>query len=79
MSPEEASYNEWILDLMKVKDAGPSLLEALREICAAKTYPDLMIAITKGQTLIEKLPKLEDDTAEPDDHDPEDDDIYYLK
>ena len=55
---EEAEFNQWLFDLMTVKDRGPELLSVLREICAATTKPDLMIAITKGQTLIEKLPKL---------------------
>jgi hypothetical protein len=77
-SPET---EEWALtrDVEIVKSASKELLSALREICAAKTKPDLMIAITKGHTLIEKLPILEDDTTEPDDHDPEDDDIYFIK
>lgn len=55
-TPEEDEFNNWVTDIHKVRDAGPELLRILRKICAADTKPDLMIAITEGVTLCEKLP-----------------------
>lgn len=59
-TPEEDEFNNWVTDIHRVKDAGPELLRVLRRICAAETKPDLQIAITEGVTLLEKMPKLND-------------------
>ena len=54
--PDE--FYQWVTDITRVKDAGPELLRILRKIIAAETKPDLMIAITEGVTLCEKMPKI---------------------
>ena len=75
-----APTDEWELvrDVEIVKSASKELLSVMREICAAETYPDLMVGITKGRTLIEKLPKLADDVPDPEPESP-DDDMYCIK